>query len=270
MLGPRRPTTHADRQIGADRRELAAIFAGGAVGGGIRTLAVRALAHSCRALAMGHVRRQSRSAASCSDTSSRVCRSGFRSPRMGGRCSAPVSVRRAHDVLDVPARVAADARARQRGAGGAVCGRSVAAGFVGVALGTAIVRRGEAHVVITVLLVVVCGGIGSIARFRSTDSCNRAGWASSRSGRSSSTSGVVLARLARRAAPAADAMLVLETATIGSYTTFSTWMLETHRLAEDGEPASRAKTCDQTWRPAWSRSRGQGWSAAAMNKPESS
>ncbi len=25
------------------------------------------------------------------------------------------------------------------------------------------------------------------------------------------------------------------TATLGSYTTFSTWMLETHRLAEDGE-----------------------------------
>jgi fluoride exporter len=37
MLGLRRPTTHADRQIGADRRELAAIFAGGAIGGGIRT-----------------------------------------------------------------------------------------------------------------------------------------------------------------------------------------------------------------------------------------
>ena len=29
------------------------------------------------------------------------------------------------------------------------------------------------------------------------------------------------------------------TATLGSYTTFSTWMLETHRLAEDGEAARR-------------------------------
>ena len=29
--------------------------------------------------------------------------------------------------------------------------------------------------------------------------------------------------------------LLLGTATIGSYTTFSTWMLETHRPAEDGE-----------------------------------
>jgi CrcB protein len=32
-----------------------------------------------------------------------------------------------------------------------------------------------------------------------------------------------------------DALLVAGTATIGSYTTFSTWMLETHRLAEDGD-----------------------------------
>jgi CrcB protein len=28
---------------------------------------------------------------------------------------------------------------------------------------------------------------------------------------------------------------VLGTATLGSYTTFSTWMLETHRPAQDGE-----------------------------------
>jgi fluoride exporter len=32
-----------------------------------------------------------------------------------------------------------------------------------------------------------------------------------------------------------DALLLAGTATIGSYTTFSTWMLETHRLAEDGD-----------------------------------
>ena len=32
-----------------------------------------------------------------------------------------------------------------------------------------------------------------------------------------------------------DALLLAGTATIGSYSTFSTWMLETHRLAEDGE-----------------------------------
>jgi len=32
-----------------------------------------------------------------------------------------------------------------------------------------------------------------------------------------------------------DALLLAGTATLGSYTTFSTWMLETHRLGEDGE-----------------------------------
>ena len=35
-------------------------------------------------------------------------------------------------------------------------------------------------------------------------------------------------------------MVVAGTATIGAYTTFSTWMLETHRLAEDGEFAAAA------------------------------
>ena len=32
-----------------------------------------------------------------------------------------------------------------------------------------------------------------------------------------------------------DRMLLVGTATIGSYTTFSTWMLETQRLAEEGD-----------------------------------
>jgi CrcB protein len=32
-----------------------------------------------------------------------------------------------------------------------------------------------------------------------------------------------------------DALTLAGTATIGSYTTFSTWMLETQRLAEEGE-----------------------------------
>ena len=36
---------------------------------------------------------------------------------------------------------------------------------------------------------------------------------------------------------AGDALLVAGTALLGSYTTFSTWMLESHRLGEDGEPA---------------------------------
>jgi len=31
-----------------------------------------------------------------------------------------------------------------------------------------------------------------------------------------------------------DALLLAGTATLGAYTTFSTWMFETHRLGEDG------------------------------------
>jgi CrcB protein len=34
-----------------------------------------------------------------------------------------------------------------------------------------------------------------------------------------------------------NALLLAGTATLGSYTTFSTWMLETHRLAENGRLA---------------------------------
>jgi fluoride exporter len=37
MLGLRRPTTDGESRTGIDRRELAAIFVGGAIGGGIRT-----------------------------------------------------------------------------------------------------------------------------------------------------------------------------------------------------------------------------------------
>ena len=37
-----------------------------------------------------------------------------------------------------------------------------------------------------------------------------------------------------------DALLLAGTATIGSYTTFSTWMLETQRLAEEGEGRAAA------------------------------
>lgn len=36
-------------------------------------------------------------------------------------------------------------------------------------------------------------------------------------------------------AVAGSAMVIVGSATIGSFTTFSTWMFETHRLAEDGE-----------------------------------
>jgi CrcB protein len=39
-------------------------------------------------------------------------------------------------------------------------------------------------------------------------------------------------------APSTDAMRLAGTALLGSYTTFSTWMLEAERSAEDGEDRS--------------------------------
>jgi CrcB protein len=54
------------------------------------------------------------------------------------------------------------------------------------------------------------------------------------------TTGALLLGLLTGLAVEGDALLLLGAATLGSYTTFSTWMLETHRLTEDGEIAIAA------------------------------
>jgi CrcB protein len=48
-------------------------------------------------------------------------------------------------------------------------------------------------------------------------------------------SGAFLLGFVAGVALSGDALLLAGTATLGSYTTFSTWMLETQRLVEDGE-----------------------------------
>lgn len=53
-------------------------------------------------------------------------------------------------------------------------------------------------------------------------------------------SGALLLGTLTGAAVSSGALLLAGTATIGSYTTFSTWMFETHRLGEDGELAAGA------------------------------
>lgn len=53
-------------------------------------------------------------------------------------------------------------------------------------------------------------------------------------------SGSVLLGLLAGVALHGDALLLAGTAVLGSYTTFSTWMLESHRLAEDGHARSLA------------------------------
>ena len=54
------------------------------------------------------------------------------------------------------------------------------------------------------------------------------------------TTGALLLGVLSGLAVQGDALLLMGAATLGSYTTFSTWMLETQRLAEDGELATAA------------------------------
>jgi CrcB protein len=84
--------------------------------------------------------------------------------------------------------------------------------------------------------VGLVGGLGAVARFVLD------GWIGTRFGRelplgtfAINISGSFLLGLLDGLALHGDAMVIAGTATIGAYTTFSTWMFETHRLAEDGE-----------------------------------
>jgi CrcB protein len=84
--------------------------------------------------------------------------------------------------------------------------------------------------------VALLGGAGALARF----GLDRAISARSRSSLPYGTlivnaSGTLLLGTLSGAAVSSDSLLLAGGAAIGSYTTFSTWMLETHRLAEDGE-----------------------------------
>jgi fluoride exporter len=90
--------------------------------------------------------------------------------------------------------------------------------------------------VITVLLVLVCSGFGAIARFGvDTIVQSRRLHEFPLGTLVVNTSGCLLLGLLAGLEPSHDTMLVIGTATIGSYTTFSTGMLETQRQAEDGE-----------------------------------
>jgi len=89
--------------------------------------------------------------------------------------------------------------------------------------------------------VTLIGGAGSVLRFYVD------GLVSSASGRDFpygtlvvNLSGAVILGLLAGLALAGDAALLAGTAAVGSYTTFSTWMLESQRLVEDGELAIAA------------------------------
>jgi CrcB protein len=84
--------------------------------------------------------------------------------------------------------------------------------------------------------VALLGGVGALLRF-SVD-----GFVSERAASEFpwgtyvvNISGAFVLGLVAGAALHGDALLLAGTATVGSYTTFSTWMLEAHRLGEEGE-----------------------------------
>ena len=80
------------------------------------------------------------------------------------------------------------------------------------------------------------GGVGAVLRFLvdglvGTRTGGRLPWGTL----VVNLSGTVVLGLLAGAALSGDALLLAGTAALGSYTTFSTWMLESQRLAEDGE-----------------------------------
>jgi CrcB protein len=85
--------------------------------------------------------------------------------------------------------------------------------------------------------VAMLGGVGAVARFAFDGAVSeRTGDAFPWGTLAVNVSGSLLLGLLAGAHVAGDALLLAGTALLGSYTTFSTWMLESHRLGEDGEP----------------------------------
>lgn len=84
--------------------------------------------------------------------------------------------------------------------------------------------------------VALLGSIGSIARFLLDGAVSSRGSSSFPLGTLAvNASGALVLGLLSGFALSGEALVLAGTATIGSYTTFSTWMLETHRLGEDGQ-----------------------------------
>jgi CrcB protein len=84
--------------------------------------------------------------------------------------------------------------------------------------------------------VAVLGGVGAIARFLIDGQISQRLSGDFPFGTLTiNLTGALLLGLLGGLALSGEALVLAGTATLGSYTTFSTWMLETQRLAEDGE-----------------------------------
>jgi CrcB protein len=91
-------------------------------------------------------------------------------------------------------------------------------------------------VVITGLLVLLLGGVGAVARFVTDALVERRRLGQFPLGTLAvNASGCFVLGLLVGLGASHGLRLLLGTAAIGSYTTFSTWMLETHRPLEDGD-----------------------------------
>jgi fluoride exporter len=87
------------------------------------------------------------------------------------------------------------------------------------------------------VVVAVLGGAGAVGRLVLDAAVSaRTGDAFPWGTLAVNLSGAFLLGLLAGAGVTGDALLLAGTALLGSYTTFSTWMLESHRLGEDGEP----------------------------------
>jgi CrcB protein len=89
--------------------------------------------------------------------------------------------------------------------------------------------------------VAIVGGLGAVARFLVDI------WVSSRVRRQFpvgifvvNVTGAFVLGLLDGLALSGNAMVIAGTAAIGAYTTFSTWMLDTHRLVREGQYANAA------------------------------
>lgn len=89
--------------------------------------------------------------------------------------------------------------------------------------------------------VAVLGGVGALARFGLDGAVSRRVKGAFPAGTLAVnlTGALALGALAG-ADVDGDARLLAGTALLGAYTTFSTWMLETHRLGEDGRRLAMA------------------------------
>jgi fluoride exporter len=89
--------------------------------------------------------------------------------------------------------------------------------------------------------LAAAGGLGAIARFvLDTAVSERAGRALPFGTLAVNLTGAFVLGALSGAGVGGDALRLAGTGFVGAYTTFSTWMLESHRLAEEGERSAAA------------------------------